>query len=166
MNQISTLVFCLLSAAVLSAQAPRSDERAIRAARARSNAAIAAHDTDGVASVMDLEYVGLSSRDARTVGRQAARADYATLFATRPGVVFVRTPRSFYINALWGQAGEIGDWTGRWSSADGKVRVGGKYFAKWRTVGGQWRLLAETFVQTMCTGASYCNAPPVVGSPH
>ena len=146
------------------AQARATDEGAIRAARAYSNHAIAAHDVEGVVSVMASEYFGLSSGNSRSVGRDAARASYAHIFASRPGVVFVRTPRAITVNPQWKQAGELGSWTGRWSSTDGNVRVGGSYFAKWNKVSGQWKLLAETFVQTTCAGTSYCVAPPVSAS--
>ena len=138
---------------------------AIRAARAASNEAIAAHDAARVTSFMDAAYVGISSRNSRSVGRESATAEYTQIFATRPGVVFVRTPVAITVNEKWGQAGERGQWTGRWSGADGPVRVGGDYFAKWRRSGGRWKLFAETFVQTRCTGGVYCTAPPPIAAP-
>ena len=153
-----------LSGSPCAAQPRPSEEAAIRAARAHSNHAIAAHDVEGVVSVMASEYFGLSSGNSRSVGRDAARESYAHIFASRPGVVFVRTPRAITVNPQWHQAGELGTWTGRWSSIDGNVRVGGSYFAKWNKVSGQWKLLAETFVQTTCAGTSYCVAPPVSAS--
>ena len=107
------------------------DESAIRAARRQSNRAIAAHDADGVVGLMLPEYVGVSSGNNRTIDRDAARASFAQLFASRPGLVFVRTPRAINVNRAWGQAGEIGRWTGRWSGPNGPSRVGGDYFAKW-----------------------------------
>ena len=145
-------------------QSRNTDESSIRAERARSNRAIAEHDVDAVARVLLPEYVGVSSGNLRTVGRAAARASYARNFASRPGIVFIRTPRAITVNAAWGQAGESGRWTGRWSSANGVVRVGGEYFAKWKKLDGAWRLLAETFVQTTCTGGRYCDAPPAVAT--
>lgn len=159
------VVFAAILTATLSTPAPcqttNADESAIRAARDRSNFAIAAHDVDGTTRVFLPEYVSVSSGNGRTVGRDAGRANYTQIFANRPGVVFVRTPRTITVNAAWGQAGESGHWTGRWSSPDGLIRVGGEYFAKWTKLGGNWRLLAETFVQTTCSGGRYCDAPPV-----
>jgi ketosteroid isomerase-like protein len=146
-------------ASTLSAQSP-SNETAIRAARAKSNAAIAAHDVDATTAVMAPDYLGLSSGNTRTVSRDEARASYAQIFSTRPGVVFVRTPRTITVNTSWAQAGEDGTWTGKWSTAEGVVHVGGIYFAKWNKTNGAWLLLAETFVQTHCSGAKYCDAPP------
>ena len=141
-------------------QTTNADESAIRAERDRSNRAIAAHDVDGTTRVFLPEYVSVSSGNGRTVGRDAGRANYAQIFANRPGVVFVRTPRTITVNAAWGQAGESGHWTGRWSSPDGLIRVGGEYFAKWTKLGSDWGLLAEIFVQATCSGGHYCDAPP------
>ena len=142
-------------------QRAKADAAAIRAARDQSNRAIAAHDVDGTVRAFLPEYVSVSSGNIRTIGRDAGRVSYAQIFANRPGVLFVRTPHTITVNAAWGQAGESGNWTGRWSSTDGLIRVGGEYFAKWTKVGGDWRLLAETFVQTTCSGGHYCDAPPV-----
>ena len=68
------------------------------------------------------------------------------LAASRPDVVYVRTPDSIDVNASWEQAAESGKWTGTWTQADGVTRVGGRYFAKWRKVSGQWLVLTEVFV--------------------
>ena len=151
-----------VAAAPAYGQSLNTDESSIRAERARSNRAIAEHDVDAVARVLLPEYVAVSSGNIRTVGRAATRASYAQIFASRPGVVFVRAPRRIAVNVKWAQAGESGRWTGRWSSMDGVVNVSGEYFAKWKKLDGAWRLLAETFVQTTCEGGRYCVAPPVV----
>jgi ketosteroid isomerase-like protein len=150
---------CLTVAERLVAQSS-VDEAAIRAARARSNHAIAAHDLDAAAAVWAQDYVGVSSGNARAIGRDDERAHFATLIATRKDVVFVRTPSSVTINTSWGQAGESGRWSGKWSGSDGVTRVGGIYFAKWKKADGEWKIIAETFVQTACSGTHYCDAPP------
>jgi len=150
-----------LAATVLtSCRAPAADEALIRDARAHSNQAIAAHDTMALANVWLPEYVSVSSTNAQSIGRDSARTRYAGLFKTRPDVVYVRTPESIVVNRSWGQAAESGHWTGRWTQADGVTLVGGRYFAKWRKVGGRWLLLTEIFVQTSCSGSNYCNQPP------
>ena len=143
-----------------SALAQSSDESAIRAARDRSNRAIAAHDLDGVASVWLPEFHSVSSTNAQANGRDAARATFAQYFAVRPDVVYLREPTAITVNTAWGQAGESGRWTGSWTQADGVTRVGGIYFAKWKRVGSAWMLLAETFVQTSCSGTRYCETSP------
>lgn len=160
---IAVLVGVLIASTPQSAssQATQADQSAIRAARDRSNRAIAAHDADGVARVFLPEYVSVSSTNHRTIGRDAGRASFAQHFATRPGVVFVRSPLTITVNTAWGQAGERGEWTGQWRSSDGMIHVRGDYFAKWKKLGGDWRLLTETFVQTSCTGGHYCDTVPM-----
>ena len=102
----------------------------------------------------------MSSTNAQTAGRDAARSRFAQLFASRPDLIYVRTPDSVVVNSQWGQAAEYGSWTGRWTQADGVTQLAGRYFAKWRKERGRWMLLAETYVQTGCRGSSYCNQPP------
>jgi ketosteroid isomerase-like protein len=150
----------LLFALAGSALAQPADEAAIRAARNRSNRAIAAHDLDGVASVWLPEFHSVSSTNAQANGRDAARASFARYFETRPDVVYLREPNTIAVNSAWGQAGESGRWSGSWTQADGVTRVGGIYFAKWKRADGRWMLLAETFVQTSCSGTTYCQLPP------
>ncbi len=155
-----------LLAAILLASSARadaqtlSDEAAIREARARSNRAIAAHDAPMMASIWLPEFHQVSSTNAQSHGRAAALKLFISLFALRPDVVYLREPASVIANTAWGQAAEHGRWTGSWTQSDGVTRVGGDYFAKWRKTGGRWMLLTETFVQTSCTGTSYCNVPP------
>jgi uncharacterized protein DUF4440 len=158
------LCACMLAAAPAHAQSRArstpADEAAIRTARARSNQAIAAHNLDAAAAIWSVDYVGVASGNGRSIGRDEERKHFAELIATRPKVVYVRTPQTVTVNTSWGQAGEHGTWTGRWSSPEGETRVGGIYFAKWKKEGGDWRILSETFVQTSCTGTHYCDAPP------
>jgi len=154
------LGFALLGCAWANAGAQDLDASLIRGARTQSNRAIAAHDTVALSRVFLPEYVSVSSSNARSVGRESARSRYAQLFASRPDVIFVRTPDSITVNAAWGQAAESGRWTGQWTQPDGVTQVGGPYFAKWRKTGGQWLLLTEVFVQTSCAGSSYCTQPP------
>lgn len=151
---------CVALGHVALSQSVAAEESAIRAARARSNRAIAAHDLDAAAAIWTESYVGVSSGNARSIGRDEERTQFAQLIASRPGVVYVRTPNTVTVNTSWAQAGESGRWTGSWSSAEGMTRVGGIYFAKWVKANGEWRIVAETFVQTSCGGTHYCDAPP------
>ncbi len=143
-----------------SARQGSDDEAAIRAARARHNQAIVEHDLETMARIWSPDHVGVSSRNSRSLGVDEERRSFAAMYATRPGLVFVRTPTRVEVNAQWGQAGELGHWTGHWRAADGEVRVGGTYFAKWRKESGTWRILAETYVQLECEGGRYCAEVP------
>lgn len=160
-----TRVRSLLTAAALLGCAPaalraQDDESLIRAARARYNRAIAAHDTVALTKDWLPEFSTVSSTNVQSVGRDVVRARLVELFRTRPDVVYVREPDTIEVNRSWGQAAESGHWTGRWTQADGVTLVGGSYFAKWRKVDGRWQLLTEVFVQTSCSGSGYCNQPP------
>ena len=137
-----------------------TDESQIRAARAESNRAIATHNLNGVARHWLPEFYMISSTNDQSAGRDAARARFQEIFASRANVVYVREPENIEVNQAWGHAAESGHWTGRWSDNAGSTRVGGVYFAKWRKVNDRWMLLAEVFVQTTCTGPRYCNTRP------
>lgn len=139
---------------------PPNDEALIRAARAESNRAFARRDLAGASRHWLPEFTIITSRNERNVGRDSARAALRTTFSSRANVVFQRDPQSIELNQQWGHAAESGRWTGRWSDSYGSTRVGGVYFAKWRKVNNEWKLLAEVFVQTSCTGPRYCNTPP------
>ena len=43
---------------------------------------------------------------------------------------------------------------------DGKIQIGGSYFAKWRLRNGSWVIESETYVPETCTGGAYCRTPP------
>src|SRR3954463_8250543 len=109
------LVIATLTFATNARARTSSDESAIRAARDRSNRAIAAHDLDGVASVWAPEYMSVTSNNALSSGRDAARARFAQNFASRPDVVYDREPATITVNTAWGHAGESGRFTGSWT---------------------------------------------------
>jgi ketosteroid isomerase-like protein len=163
---LSVIAVAVLAGAMtgrLAAQTRTSaDEPAIRAARDRSNKAIAVHDLEAAAEIWSADYVGVSSGNARALSREEERRQFTELVATRPHVTYLRTPDRISVNLAWQQAGESGHWSGSWSAADGETRVGGIYFAKWKKEGSNWRIIAETFVQLSCSGTRYCDAPPAV----
>jgi ketosteroid isomerase-like protein len=140
--------------------APSPDEAAIRAARARSNAAIAAHDVPGIVRHWMPDVHVVTSTSAQGTGREANGDRMAQQFTRRPDTVYVRTPATVEVFAAWAVASERGSWTGRWTEPDGVVDVGGPYLAQWRQVDGEWRIQAEVFVPTSCRGSRYCAARP------
>ena len=100
------------------------------------------------------------STGATTSGREANRASFAAQFASRPDVVYVRTPAEIEVMKSWDVASERGTWTGQWTQADGVTKIGGNYLAQWRKVDGAWLLQGELFVPTHCTGSSWCAKHP------
>ncbi len=140
--------------------APLTDEAAIRAARAQSNQAIAAHDVAGIVRHWLPDVHIVTSTGSQGTGRDDNGQRMAGQFARRPDTVYVRTPTTVEVLASWHTASERGEWTGRWTEPDGVVQVGGTYLAQWRKVDGTWLIQAELFVPTRCTGSSYCAAHP------
>ena len=132
----------------------------IRAARARSNAAIAAHDPAGMAREWMEDIHVVASTSAQTAGRAANQQRMAEQFANHPDTIYVRRPRTIEIYAPWGVAAERGEWTGGWTQPDGKFEIGGTYQAQWRKIDGQWLIQAELFVPNSCSGSKYCAQRP------
>jgi ketosteroid isomerase-like protein len=156
-------IFGLLSALCASGglQAQASDDvRLIREARARSNAAIAAHDLDGIAAAWLPDVHVMSSTSAQTAGSQGNRQRMAQQFKNRPDTIYVRTPATVDVFAAWNVASERGEWIGRWTEPDGMLEIGGTYQAQWRKIDGRWLIQAELYVPTHCRGAEYCRRRP------
>lgn len=143
----------------LLAQASEN-ERLIRETRARSNAAIAAHDLDGIADAWLPDVNVVSSTSAQTVGSQGNRQSLAQQFKNRPDTIYVRTPATIQVFDSWNVASERGEWIGRWTEPDGKLEIGGTYQAQWRKIDGRWLIQAELYVPTHCRGSKYCQRRP------
>lgn len=128
--------------------------------RAESNAAIARHDTAGIAAHFAPNVVVVASTSSQTIGRDENARVFAEIFQERPDVTYTRTPETVDVYLPWRMASERGRWVGSWSEADGKVMIGGTYFAKWRQLNGAWKIESETFVPDRCEGARYCGRVP------
>ena len=155
----------LLSPHLVSAQAAvrtdsSADVRAIVASRSRSNAAIARHDTAGIAREMMPDVTVVSSTSAMATGVAANVSRMAEQFARRPDTRWVRTPDTIVLFDAWGVASERGHWVGTWTEPDGKLVIRGSYEAQWRRRDGAWRIQGELFVPLRCEGGAYCRAHP------
>jgi len=166
-RQALAALFLLLSAASLPASAQSAgesgssaDENLIRRRRESSNAAIARHDTAGFAAILADDLFVVSSTSARAASKREHLLSMAQWFDARPDVTYRRTPDAVRVFAPWGMASESGTWVGSWTEADGKVMIGGRYFAKWRLTGGNWFVESETYVPERCTGSVYCSTVP------
>jgi ketosteroid isomerase-like protein len=156
---ISVVMLIAVQGVALLAQAG-ADEKLIREARARSNAAIAAHDPPAIAQVwMDDVHV-TSSTSAQASGRAANQERMAQQFARRPDTIYVRTPAAIEVYAAWAVAAERGEWTGRWTEPDGAMEIAGTYLVQWRKIDGKWLIQSELYVPTRCKGSSYCANRP------
>ena len=137
-----------------------TDETSIRAARARSNSAIAQHDVAGIAAHWMADVHIDTSTSAQGTGREVNGQRMAEQFKRRPDTAYVRTPVAVDVMAPWTVASERGEWTGRWTEPDGVVEIGGTYLAQWRKLDGVWLIQAELFVPTHCRGSAYCVKRP------
>jgi ketosteroid isomerase-like protein len=156
------LAVLLLSSLVCAGNnmAAQTDEQMIRDTRARSNAAIAAHDLAGIARAWLNDVHVVSSTSAQTAGSQANQQRMARQFETRPDTIYVRTPATIDVYSAWNVASERGEWIGRWTEPDGKLEIGGTYLAQWRRIDGRWLIQAELYVPTHCRGSKYCSQRP------
>jgi ketosteroid isomerase-like protein len=134
------------------------DAREIRRRRESSNAAIARHDTAGIAAILAGDVIVRSSTSAIDIGRDPHVRSFAEWMAARPDVVYRRTPDRVDVFAAWQMASESGRWTGSWTEPDGRVSIGGTYFAKWRLEDGAWKVESETYVPDRCSGSAYCTS--------
>jgi ketosteroid isomerase-like protein len=155
----------LLSPSVVWGQAPvradsSADVRAIVAARARSNAAIARHDTAGIAREMMPDVTVVSSTSAIGTGVAVNLSRMAAQFARRPDTRWIRTPDTVAVFDAWGVASERGRWIGTWTEPDGPLVIRGSYAAQWRRQDGRWRIQGELFVPLSCEGGAYCRSRP------
>ena len=153
----------LLALALVSSRGvaqANADERVIRDRRASSNAAIARHDTAGIGAILADNVVVVTSNSVHAIGRATNLQRFAEQFRTRRDVVYVRAPDEVKVFEPWGMASERGRWVGSWTDTDGKINIGGSYFAKWRKVNGRWLVESETYVPETCSGGAYCRTVP------
>jgi ketosteroid isomerase-like protein len=156
------LLLLAVRPSTMSGQRPalRRAEQEIRAARARSNRGIAAHDTAAIAAEWADDIHLVSSVSQQVAGRAANALAFARQFAERPDVIYVRAPDSVRVWLPWGMAAEYGRWRGKWTSAGRTIEIGGPYFAKWQTTGGRWLIVAEIYSPGWCRGGAYCESRP------
>jgi len=153
------VVFCAIGR--MAAAQPSADEQMIREARARSNAAIAAHDPVAIAREWMADVHVVSSTSAQVAGRQANQDRMAAQFKNRPDTIYIRQPVTIDVYSPWTVASERGEWTGRWTEPDGPLDIGGTYLVQWRKVEGRWLIQAELYVPTRCRGSRrYCSQRP------
>ena len=157
---MSALLLPLLLAAVspgmrASPQGLRP-EAAIRAARAQSNAAIAAHDYDAMRRFFLPDYTILPGSSGAPLDAEANRRRIMPTFADPGFVTYVRTPERVRISGNGKRAAETGRWVGLWQKPDGAMRLSGIYQATWMPAADGWRLKNESFVSLRCTGSRAC----------
>jgi ketosteroid isomerase-like protein len=129
------------------------DSESILAVRASFNDSIANHDAASIAGYLDSEYQITTGSGMHYQETPEDEADsWAEMFDQSPDIIYVRTTEEIEVSAYLALAAENGNWVGRWTSPEGKIEMGGRYFAQWRKVDGEWKIRAEIFVTLYCTG--------------
>lgn len=140
------------AAALLAATASARTRSDIAALREQSNAAIAARDLDGVMVAVSAKAVMVEGGGGVMTGRAAIRAAWKAQFADPSWLSYVRTPAEIRVAETGDRAAESGDWVGRFRVGGSETRLSGRYFVHWVQTGGEWRVMAETYV-TLSQGA-------------
>ena len=133
------------------------DETLIRDARIASNAAIVAHDVNGIAETMEDSIVVTRGSGARLAGIDEVKESFTDGFAQQKGLVYKRTTTRVEVSASNPLAAEHGTWVGTWTTADGKhATASGTYLAMWRNSIGatdgipDWKIRSELYVTLDC----------------
>lgn len=135
--------------------APAASEAvdAITRLRARSNAAIAARDLEGVLADTAPNAVFVLGNGEIELNRDATRIGWAKDFADPTVVGYVRTPVRIDVSTAGDRAAEHGDWVGDFKMPAGPARRSGSYFVHWTKADGAWRVVGESYVNLACDGA-------------
>ena len=158
-SMLTRMICVVLATALTGAQlqaAPTysNEKKAILSLRAEHNRAIAAHDLDGVMSIVAEDYVNVGGNSGIQRSKADARKEWARDFVTDGFERYVRSPSHVEIGERKGvlRAAEIGRWEGFRRSAAGVSRPYGRYFAHWSKASGQWKLVSDTYVTLGCRG--------------
>lgn len=130
-------------------------ERQIRAERAAFNRALAAADFRAIGAVLADDAQMITGADSMIVAGKAAQLALWSEDLKGPRRrVYVRTPDRIEVSPVGPMALETGHWRGRQISS-AKNWASGVYSAKWRRIGGTWKIESETYMATAC-GATFC----------
>lgn len=142
-----------LLAALVVAQEPSAE---IRAARERSNRALASGDLAGFAATLGDDYVLVRGNGEFVASRQEAVESIAGSVRNPAGVRYQRVPRRIELSRVAPLAAERGRWTARLPG--GKLAFAGTYLAMWRRTEAGWRIRSELFVVLKCGDPPSCAA--------
>ena len=120
-------------------QPEETDLLYIKGARAASNAAIANHDAEGVASYWMKDIVVISGEGGQYCGKNNLLKTFKKMFAGSSSV-FERLPSEIII----AESGLLAWETGSWNYKNETLR--GNYSAMWRKINGIWLTQSELYV--------------------
>ncbi len=123
-----------------------SPELAIRAARAAFNQALASGDLAAIAPLLAPDVVLVAGTDSAVIhGRKAQLQAWKREFSAKARSIYSRIPDAVLLSPVAPIAFEHGHWQGV-SAADSTLEASGTYTAKWREIGGLWRIEAELYL--------------------
>jgi len=131
-----------------TAPAFAADADTIRALRARSNAAIRAHDMAGFLPVFADDAVFVWSNGTSSVGKAGLQTFFARDFADPAFGTYIRTPARVSVSENGQRVVEHGTWT----ALKRDTRYGGDYLAHWFKAPTGWQIRGEVYVKLYCTG--------------
>jgi ketosteroid isomerase-like protein len=140
LKRITVPVFFIISNSI-SAQTKNADIEMIKSYRASSNAAIAAHNVNGISKFWLDDFVQVIGRGTYQTGKENIAASWKALFDSNAQVSYVRNPEEIIISDNDTLAWENGKWIGV-----NTYSKGGNYAAMWIKRNGVWMLKAELFV--------------------
>ena len=145
----------LLAAAAAQSPNIAQAEREIGSRRAAFNRALAAGNVRAIAPILADDAQLVTGADSMIVAGKAAQLALWTEDLNGPTRrVYVRTPTPIRVSAIGPMALETGEWRGFQLSAK-RNWASGEYVAKWRRIGGTWKLESETYMATAC-GGTFC----------
>jgi ketosteroid isomerase-like protein len=136
---LPAMLFCLKG--LIAQTNAANNEASIRSARAASNAAIAAHNVEGLVKCLVPDAVLVTGNGLQFVGKETVAERWKELFKQNPQVMYVRTPLQIIVSKNDTLAWEMGKWT-----ATHSYSAGGNYTAMWCKRDGIWMTKAELFV--------------------
>lgn len=131
----------------------KAEARRILDSRLRFNQALADRELDVIESVLAETATLVPGDDADLIQGRAAQMDaWKSIFSQMDEVGYVRSPQRIEIADDGHLAAESGRWQGGWTSEGLHIAYTGRYFAKWRLEGLDWKIESETFVTLKRTG--------------
>jgi ketosteroid isomerase-like protein len=144
----------LACVALAAAQAPADPVSQIRAARERSNRALAMHDIKTFAESLAADFVIVRGNGVFMPSRQAWMDAVEADFRNPNAVRYERIPDKIEMSSVAPIAAEHGHWTA--TLPNGKRAYTGTYLAMWRRGETGWQIRSELFVLLGCEDEATC----------
>src|SRR5580704_10212118 len=143
-----------LTFALAYAQVDNDPAAEIRAARQRSNRALATHDIKAFGESLAPDFVMIRGNGSFTPSRQSSIDRFAEDFKNQNAVRYERIPDKIEISSAAALAAEHGHWTA--TRPNGQKAYGGTYLAMSAPTETGWKIRSELFVVLTCDDEAAC----------